>query len=850
MGTQYRLSFNAGEITPELAWRNDLAKFQNGCRELSNFLVTPYGAARRRPSTVAMRTLSGLATGYATRLFSWASVNTARYAVIVGAFDVAAVLDDNGAVVTAARVEARLFVVDDDLEPGESVAATAVFALDNTTGKVCPWPVASLDLIQVAQVNDVMFFTHPAVPPMRLEHRSTGWVFKAHECFGGPFLNGEEESRTCSLRYAHNGAVIANYNQNKRYAIGDYCYDGTGTRRVLYRAVAASSSVAHKHTSDGDYWVRSTFDLALAGNSLALTFSGDVFTGTLADWNGTPWAVLLNNSDGAITENWITPPVDGANAATGTQAEAGTVTSAMMATGAVQLTTSGNWGGEIALEESTDGGLTWNELGVIVSNANAPANGSIEREITAKSSLVRVKLKSRECAVRDWMRAWDKSELISPNDDHGNNLGPWDTGCAITLKRIGEVWIYGTIQNVTTARAATFVPAGKQTVTDEVVNSPRWSEGLFSPRNGYPTALTVFQERLFFGGNVRRPQSVWGSAINDWTDFRLGTLDTAAIQFTLAADRLHAIRWMKAGKALLIGTDSGEWSMSEMNKQEALTGSNVQVTRFTEYGSASIAACAMADVVVFVQRNGQRLRSMLYDYQTDGFIAPDLSMLGKHLLTGGVKQLAFQRHPDPILWLLLADGTLASFTYDRDNDVLGWARHAIMGPSSKKCAVLGLVAQPGATDDEVWLLAREAGGAVRLCAMRPTFNDQGREQHLDLASLVTGAEEWDGFDFVSELEPTGMAAPDGQHGKKSRIAGVRLFVMGSSGGEVSADGGRCWEMMRVQGAEVAFDVPAVTGQQRLAANSGWGESVNVRVRSVGDHALTVCALGVEIERGE
>jgi len=44
-----RKSFNAGELSPELHYRDDLAAYVKGCKNLSNMVPTPYGAATRRP---------------------------------------------------------------------------------------------------------------------------------------------------------------------------------------------------------------------------------------------------------------------------------------------------------------------------------------------------------------------------------------------------------------------------------------------------------------------------------------------------------------------------------------------------------------------------------------------------------------------------------------------------------------------------------------------------------------------------------------------------------------------------------------------------------------------------------
>jgi hypothetical protein len=44
-------NFTAGDLSPRLYGRVDIAKYQNGARELSNFLVLPQGGARKRGGT-------------------------------------------------------------------------------------------------------------------------------------------------------------------------------------------------------------------------------------------------------------------------------------------------------------------------------------------------------------------------------------------------------------------------------------------------------------------------------------------------------------------------------------------------------------------------------------------------------------------------------------------------------------------------------------------------------------------------------------------------------------------------------------------------------------------------------
>ena len=44
-------NFTAGELSPRLDGRNDIAKYSSGCKTLENLVIYPHGAAARRPGT-------------------------------------------------------------------------------------------------------------------------------------------------------------------------------------------------------------------------------------------------------------------------------------------------------------------------------------------------------------------------------------------------------------------------------------------------------------------------------------------------------------------------------------------------------------------------------------------------------------------------------------------------------------------------------------------------------------------------------------------------------------------------------------------------------------------------------
>ena len=77
----------------------------------------------------------------------------------------------------------------------------------------------------------------------------------------------------------------------------------------------------------------------------------------------------------------------------------------------------------------------------------------------------------------------------------------------------------------------------------------------------------------------------------------------------------------------------------------------------------------------------RKLREMVYNYEVDGFIAPDMTILAEHITKGGLTSFAYQQEPDSILWATRTDGTLLGLTYQRNEKVVGWHRHILGGYS-------------------------------------------------------------------------------------------------------------------------------------------------------------------------
>lgn len=236
----------------------------------------------------------------------------------------------------------------------------------------------------------------------------------------------------------------------------------------------------------------------------------------------------------------------------------------------------------------------------------------------------------------------------------------------------------------------------------------RWSEGAWSAYRGYPAAFTFFEERAIYGGSIYQPQTIWLSESGDFEDFEEGTKDSDSFWRTLSSDRRNGIRWMSSLDDLVIGTRGDTWRVRSTAPDKEITPTNFSAQPQTSHGSAKIQPIQIGNVILFVDFVGRKIREMTFNDLKQKYVSPDLTALAEHITLTGITCMAHQKNPDDIIWCVLDDGSLLSMTYERDQDVVAWAKHIIGGAS---VVVESVSVIPGTTEDEVWIsVARTIDG--------------------------------------------------------------------------------------------------------------------------------------------
>ncbi len=350
--------------------------------------------------------------------------------------------------------------------------------------------------------------------------------------------------------------------------------------------------------------------------------------------------------------------------------------------------------------------------------------------------------------------------------------------------------IVGTTQLNDRFFIATYLDANNVTLTDlngvaiDSSGYTAWSSGgNVQTSITYPSCCCFYEQRFFLAGSANDPQTIWGSRTgairyadmrsyynNDAADaaregdganldFVDGTVNSDdSLKYTIATDKINKILWLSPGKILVAGTVGGEFTITSTNLNEAITPTNIRIVRQSTYGSSDIQPERISDQVLFLQRASRKIRQFVYQFDSDSYVAPDLTILSEHISISGFTELSLQQEPDSVVWLVRADGALVGLTYQKDQDVIAWHPHWLAGVSDSSgspAAVESLATVPSSYPteyrDEVWVVVKRYinGATVRFI------------ERLTEGLSATGTIEDSGFsDCGGSLHPRWwMAAP-------------------------------------------------------------------------------------------
>lgn len=227
---------------------------------------------------------------------------------------------------------------------------------------------------------------------------------------------------------------------------------------------------------------------------------------------------------------------------------------------------------------------------------------------------------------------------------------------------------------------------------EDFANATNWEivgsqEVAWSAARGYPRTCTFFGNRLWFAGTTQQPTSIWGSKISGFFDFDLNDGDPDdAIADILDTDQYDIIQNIFAGRQLQVFTSGGEL----VNKADPVTPETSAWKKQTGYGSVKIKPILIDGATLFIDSSKRTVRQFLYDYNEDGNVSVNASLLSSHLITNAVAMSAITGTIYDVgdyVYVVNEDGTVAVLNTMRNEKITGWTHWVTDGRIEDVCVV-------------------------------------------------------------------------------------------------------------------------------------------------------------------
>ncbi len=319
--------------------------------------------------------------------------------------------------------------------------------------------------------------------------------------------------------------------------------------------------------------------------------------------------------------------------------------------------------------------------------------------------------------------SYTTNQVISIDDELDNNIVYYRF--RLDILTAGTVFIQLVFAGGLTEGIARVTGFTSETVVDIEVISPFgnvdetnvWDRGSWSDRNGWPTAVTLFDGRLWWARNG----IVYGSVSDSFNSYDDNTVgDSAPVVRSIGTETAEGVLWMLGLQRLACGTGSAEISIRSSSFDAPITAANFAPRDASTRGSTDIAAIKVDSDGIFVQRSGDRAYRYVFTPEKNDYYSFDITQLHREILAGGVKKIDVQRHPDTRIWFLLNTGELRCLIYELDQNVTAWCRIIPQDAFVEDFAII-----PSAGEDRVFIIANRtiSAATVRYIEELATFDE-------------------------------------------------------------------------------------------------------------------------------
>lgn len=262
------------------------------------------------------------------------------------------------------------------------------------------------------------------------------------------------------------------------------------------------------------------------------------------------------------------------------------------------------------------------------------------------------------------------------------------------------------------------------------------TEDVWSATRGWPVSNTFHEGRLWFGGAPGRPQTLWGSVVNDFFNFDVGTArDDEAVIATLDTDQVNVIQRIFSNRALQIFTTGQEFFISS----SPITPENIAVVPQTNFGSKAVKPITIDGRTLYIQRTGKAIREFIQSSDvTNIYNSNSVTLLASHLVLSPTRMTATRGDDETdanYAYFVNNDGTLLVYNVLGAEGVSGFTLWSITNIN---------VIDVGIINDELFAIVNDGSEThvVRFVADRVT--DLGVKKATPANGIFTGLDHLEG----------------------------------------------------------------------------------------------------------
>ena len=656
-------NFSSGEISEELHARVDLAKYQNGCKTMLNWLPLIEGGIMRRPGTRFVAAAKHAST--TARLIPFIFSTLQAYILEFGVGYIR-FYKDGGQIV--------------DVDGNPVQVGTSYTESD-------------LPRLKYQQRADVLYLTHPGYKRQKLSRTShTDWTLTEVVDTEGPFL--DQNSNPDWVITASGGELVTN---------GTFGTDVVGWTDLSVGAGTFTSAAGKgtlTHAGGADIGAGETSFPTTVG--LVYTVSFTVGVGSVNARAGTSSQAqdLVASAAHATGARSISFTATGSAAfiyfSNSTASSAHTIDD-------VSCLKPLHTGAQVTLTANRD---TWapGHAGALweISDAEGSASESAWAASTALTTLgIRRTYNGHVYEMTSIGTTGTKPpvHLRGTSSDGGNDWVYINDGSGYV-----EILTYNTPRSVT-AIVRQHLPANASSGTSY------WSEGAYSGVQGYPRAIAFIEQRTAISGASGHPARIDMSEPGGFESFKGGADADRAISFEVDSGRVNSVLWMEKGVTWFAATNGAIYALQTTDNTPFAPDNLPYVKEVNAYGSADIHPLKIGGKLLYVQRGGKRVRELDYEADATNDIRSDRTVLARHITSdqATITQWAYQQDPNQTVWAVRSDGVLLALTYFPEQDVIAWSRHTTQGSFESVATI------PTETTDQTWVVVKRTinGADVR-----------------------------------------------------------------------------------------------------------------------------------------